>query len=307
MAKQQININKYISEIKRTLNIKATDEIIEKDLILTLLLAEFENHHLNDELIFKGGTLLARNYLNYHRFSEDLDFVHKDSNKLRLLNRSAREKRIKKFIDSFIKKLKEISDSLELDFNTDRSNTKYCRIMHARSVYTFKLYYSGSNYIKVEINFIEELINKPVETTIKTITDYFDSKELLFTLGLKVKNFTVLSYPLKEIISEKYRALITRKELKERDLFDLYLIKESLKPDIKQVVTKIINSSLITRGLKELIKRKLNELEKGTFFNSTEKIENLAITNYDKEEFNQFKQKIKNILIQICNETIKEL
>src|SRR3989338_6383543 len=96
---QEINLNKYIAEVKKNLNINATDEIIEKDLLLTLILAEFEKLELGKELILKGGTLLSRNYLKYHRFSEDLDFVHKASNKLRELKRSTREKRIKHFID----------------------------------------------------------------------------------------------------------------------------------------------------------------------------------------------------------------
>ena len=39
---KEINIRKYIGEIKKNLNISIADEIIEKDLLLTLILAEFE-------------------------------------------------------------------------------------------------------------------------------------------------------------------------------------------------------------------------------------------------------------------------
>ncbi|MBI2152057.1 nucleotidyl transferase AbiEii/AbiGii toxin family protein, partial [Candidatus Woesearchaeota archaeon] len=67
----KINLSKYIAEVKRNLNFVASDEIIKKDLFLTLILAEFEKEGLGKELIFKGGTLLSRNYLKYHRFSED--------------------------------------------------------------------------------------------------------------------------------------------------------------------------------------------------------------------------------------------
>ena len=42
MGWQQININKYVSEIKSSLGIHVSDEIIKKDLILTLVLAELE-------------------------------------------------------------------------------------------------------------------------------------------------------------------------------------------------------------------------------------------------------------------------
>jgi len=71
----KINIERYISEIKRRMSLNIDDDIIKKDLLLTLILAEFEKMDLGKELIFKGGTLLSRNYLNYHRFSEDLDFT----------------------------------------------------------------------------------------------------------------------------------------------------------------------------------------------------------------------------------------
>ena len=305
MAKQ-INLNKYIIEVKKNLNLIASDEIIEKDLLLTLILAEFEKIGLGKELIFKGGTLLSRNYLNYHRFSEDLDFVHKDSSQIRELNRNARERRIKQFIDYFVPELKRLADSLGLEFSINRRDIKFCTILHGRSVYIFRIYYSENRFIKVEINFVEKIINAPKEVSIKTITDFFDSKELMFILGLDITNFRVLSYPLEEIILEKYRAILTRNELKERDLFDLFLIKDSLKINTKQVIEKIKNSSLIKKELDKLITEKLSLLERDEFFKSNEKIEDLAITEYNPKEFKEFKQKIKPILIEICKKFLNK-
>ena len=84
----KINIEQYVGEIKRVMNLNVENDIIKKDLLLTLILAEFEKSDLGKELIFKGGTLLSRNYLNYHRFSEDLDFIFKDSNSIRELTRA---------------------------------------------------------------------------------------------------------------------------------------------------------------------------------------------------------------------------
>ena len=305
MAKQ-INLNKYIIEVKKNLNLIASDEIIEKDLLLTLILAEFEKIGLGKELIFKGGTLLSRNYLKYHRFSEDLDFVHKDSSQIRELNRNARERRIKQFIDYFVPELKRLADSLGLEFSINRRDIKFCTILHGRSVYIFRIYYSENRFIKVEINFVEKIINTPKEVSIKAITDFFDSKELMFILGLDITNFRVLSYPLEEIILEKYRAILTRNELKERDLFDLFLIKDSLKINTKQVIEKIKDSSIIKRELDKLITEKLSLLERDEFFKSNEKIEDLAITEYNPKEFKEFKQKIKPILIEICKKFLNK-
>ena len=303
---QQINIGKYTAEVKRNLGMAVSDEIIEKDLLLTLILAEFEKLGLGKELIFKGGTLLSRNYLKYHRFSEDLDFVHRDSGELRELSRNLREKRIKRFVDCFVPDLSKVAVSLGLKFSEDRSDTNFCSILHGRAVYTFRIYYSEKQYIKIEINFVEKMIHKPKEVSVKAITDFFDSKELMFTLGLKIENFKVLSYTLEEIILEKYRAVLTRNELKERDLFDLFLIKDSLEANVKQIVEKIRDSSLIKRDLRKMIADRLTLLKKNEFFKSDERIEDLAIVKYNAKEFEEFKEKIKPILTDVCEIFLKE-
>jgi predicted nucleotidyltransferase component of viral defense system len=305
MGWKEINFERYAAEIRMGMNTSVSDEIIKKDLLLTLILAEMEKRNLGRELIFKGGTLLSRNYLKYHRFSEDLDFVHKDSNSLRELARRTREGKIRKFIDSFVPKLKEVADALDLEFSLDRSNTKFCTILHGRTVYTFRLYYSGMQYIKVEINFVEKMINAPKEVSIKAITDFFDSKEIMFALNLSYENFNVQSYSLDEIILEKYRAILTRKSLQERDIFDLFLIKGSLKADPKDIIQKIKSSSLIKRELSSLVQEKLKLLQEGTFFKSEEKIEELAVFEYDKAKFEEFKKNIEPILISICGEFLK--
>jgi predicted nucleotidyltransferase component of viral defense system len=324
MGWQEINIQKYVSEVKRNMNLEISDEIISKDLLLTLILGEFQKEDIFRELVFKGGTLLSRNYLKYHRFSEDLDFVYKNSESLRKLSRNARERKIKEFIDLFVPKLKKVADILGLDFNENRSNTKYCSILHGRTVYIFRIYYETNRYIKIEINFIEKFINQPKETSIKAITDFFDSKELMFVLGLDIKNFNVLSYTINEIILEKYRALLTRDALKERDLFDLFLINNSLKVNImenashfrdakkessffsiKEVVEKIANSSLIKRELRRTIEQKLKLLNENKFFESDERISDLAIMKYDLNGFEKFKEKIKPILIEICKKFLQ--
>ena len=304
---KEINLEKYISEIKQNLNISIADEIIKKDLLLTLILAEFEKLGLGKEIIFKGGTLLSRNYLKYHRFSEDLDFVHKNSNSLRELTRGNRERKIKEFIDYFTPNLKKVADALNLEFSTDRRNTKFCTIIHGRAVYIFRVYYSQSQYIKIELNFVEKIIDTPQEVSIKAITDLFDSQKLMFALNLSYKNFKVSSYSLKEIVLEKYRAVLTRDVLKERDLFDLFLIKGSLKADLNEAVEKIKSSSLIKRDLNKIIKEKISLLEKGIFFKSDEKISELAILKYDDNKFKEFKENITPILINICKKFLEAL
>jgi len=305
MGWQEINKSKYIEQLKKGFGLENSEDLLEKDLLLTLILAEFEKRDMGKELIFKGGTLLSRNYLNYHRFSEDLDFVFKGSNSIRELPRHARERKVKTFLDTFVPKLKEVADILGLDFSTDRSNKKYCRMLSGRVVYTFKIYYSENKFIKVEINFIEKIHGAPERVSVKAITDFFDSKIMLYKLGLSYQNFNVLSYSLKEITLEKYRAVLTRKNLQTRDLFDLFLIKDSLHADVSEIVDKIKNSALIKKDLVSLISEKLALLQKDKFFESEETIEELAVAKYNPKEFGEFKKKIKPILIKICEEFLK--
>jgi predicted nucleotidyltransferase component of viral defense system len=300
MGWQEINKGEYIEQLKRSFNLEHSEDILEKDLLLTFILAEFEKMDLGKELIFKGGTLLSRNYLKYHRFSEDLDFVFKDSNSIRGLPRHARERKVKGFLDIFVPKLKEVTDALGLDFSTDRSNKKYCRMLSGRTVYTFKIYYAENKFIKIEINFIEKINSAPEKVSVRAITDFFDSRELLFLLGLDLKSFNVLSYTLKEITLEKYRAVLTRKNFQERDLFDLFLIKDSLGVNVNEVIEKIKSSSLIKKDLNNLIQEKLILLRTGNFFISDEKMADLAILKYNLEDFENFKDKIKPLLIEIC-------
>lgn len=102
-------------------------------------------------------------------------------------------------------------------------------------------------------------------------------------------------------------AVLTRKRLQNRDLFDLFLIKDSLKADIAEIVEKIKNSSLIKKDLVNLIDEKLALLQGNKFFESEEKLDEIAIKEYDKKEFEEFKHGIEPILIEICKSFLKKI
>lgn len=86
------DFRKYVAYVKEQRHSAIDDYYIEKDYFLSLFLSTWQKlkreekvPHL-DALIFKGGTLLVRNYLQYPRISEDLDFTHMDSNELRSID-----------------------------------------------------------------------------------------------------------------------------------------------------------------------------------------------------------------------------
>src|SRR6266545_7444269 len=68
--------------------------LIEKDYFCTVLLA-FLSETAGDELVFKGGTCLAKVHAALYRLSEDLDFTIPVSVNAKRKERSSRVERVK--------------------------------------------------------------------------------------------------------------------------------------------------------------------------------------------------------------------
>jgi len=81
--------------------------VIEKDFHLTRILNNV-NKYLSADIVFKGGTLLNKIYLDYHRLSEDLDFAYRSDDDL-----STRGKRFK-IITPIREKMPKFLDMLKL-------------------------------------------------------------------------------------------------------------------------------------------------------------------------------------------------
>ena len=95
-----------ISTIARKMRFRPV--IVEKDYYLTIILNNIEKL-LSDKIVFKGGTLLNKVHLNYHRLSEDLDFTYHGE----LSARSQRSKAItpiREKMPTFLKDLELESD-----------------------------------------------------------------------------------------------------------------------------------------------------------------------------------------------------
>lgn len=185
--------------------------IVEKDYYLTVILNNIEAL-LTDKIVFKGGTLLNKAHLNYHRLSEDLDFTYNAE----FTARSQRSKAItpvREKMPAFLKALQLASDRPEGEgFNNSTQ-------------YVFKVKYSSAlmakeDTIKIEISLRQPPIEKPVNTEIKHFYQDPFTGEDLFPLG------KVLSLSWKEAVAEKLKAAISRQEAVIRDYYDLWYISE---------------------------------------------------------------------------------
>ena len=228
-------------------------EFIEKDILLQNLLFELsKNKYFFDTYAFKGGTCLAKCYMGYYRFSEDLDFTI--INGKQFINKSANTAR--KMISQEIHKLlilfEEIAKKITLDFKAEKGNRQYLELGGGNKFTTFKLGYHSSilnarSFIKIQINFIEQLIYPVKELEAKSLISDSLYKEIKFVYpqySYLNEKIMIHSYSLEEILVEKVRAILTRRGIKGRDFLDVFLIanKHKIKPEDfkKQIIDKIV-------------------------------------------------------------------
>ncbi len=189
-------------------------EIIEKDYYLTLILNNIESH-LSNKIVFKGGTLLNKIHLNYHRLSEDIDFTYFSPEGI-----ETRSKRSRAIIP-IREKMSELLKLLDL-----KSKKPEGEGFNNSTQYVFNIYYpsfiSGKDEnVKLEISLRQTPIEKPVHNAITHFyKDPFTGKDLI------PKN-RILSLTLNEAVAEKLKAAITRKDVAIRDYYDLWFISET--------------------------------------------------------------------------------
>ncbi|MBN1954818.1 MAG: nucleotidyl transferase AbiEii/AbiGii toxin family protein [Anaerolineae bacterium] len=184
------------------------DRAIEKDYVLSWLLAAIAASDLRSALIFKGGTALKRCYYADYRFSEDLDFT--------LCGDLSHDDVARAFEALFpwLGRQANLTCALRsAEQNVFGSTTllvDYVGPLRARL---------GSRTLKVDVTRGELLLHPPVERPLAApYSDY-------------PANATLLAYSLEEILTEKLCALIGRTE--PRDLYDVYWLLErgDVKPE----------------------------------------------------------------------------
>jgi len=189
-------------------------EIIEKDYYLTLVLNNVGSQ-LSDKIIFKGGTLLNKIHLNYHRLSEDIDFTYFSFEGIE--TRSGRSRAITPIREKMPKLLKLLDLKSKKPEGEGFNNS---------TQYVFNIFYpsfiSGKHEnLKLEISLRQTPVEKPVYNT---ITHFYKDP---FTGENLIPENKILSLTLNEAVAEKLKAAITRKDAAIRDYYDLWFISEA--------------------------------------------------------------------------------
>ncbi|MEK6889382.1 MAG: nucleotidyl transferase AbiEii/AbiGii toxin family protein [Nanoarchaeota archaeon] len=297
-------LKNFLNSVKNKTNITA-QELIEKDFYLNILLSKINF----EEYVFKGGTCLAKVYLDYFRFSEDLDFTFANQK----LWEGKSTKSIKRVCKEKIDALGEQLEKVGFDFMFDKADRNFVEIGNNNKLVTFKVYYDSvltgkPSFIKIQINFLEKIIFAPqtkelnflIKPSQFTKEDQIYFKEFLdFYKIIKMK-----VYDLKEIVTEKFRSILTRKAIKSRDAIDLLFIyqKFKIKPQdfLKETKEKLgysINSYEKYKDNLILARDKLQTLE----FQYNE-VSALVIEPFNKEDFDTYVKELKPLLIKLASE-----
>ncbi len=185
--------------------------IIYKDYVITVILEQISKGPYLNDLIFKGGTCLKKIYFEETRFSVDIDFTCTRENVtdelLEDLKEKLEDRTIRRITFGDIKEDQGWGDSV-----------------------SFKLRYydlnDHPNSVKIDLSFREQPVLKP------------ELKEVLILDYGWIDNFELYVFPLKEILAEKARAIVTRKAA--RDVFDLwFLLKRGVELDLGLVEKKM--------------------------------------------------------------------
>lgn len=226
-------------------------DIIEKDYQLHRILHHIsQNDYLRDNLVFKGGTCLIKAYYGYYRFSEDIDFTWQNKDIWRGKSKSQTARKCSKEISKLIDFFRDISEDLGLFFRGEKSDKSEVHISSGGRMVLFFIGYNSEilniqSRIKIEINFIEDIIYPFKKKKLKSYVRNLDSDELKFLYDVPWMEYSapisLECYDPREIFLEKCRASMTRRNYKLRDVLDIYFLEKrnnlsipSLKRAIKE-------------------------------------------------------------------------
>lgn len=201
---------------------------LEKDFLLTLILIKFWEKY--PELIFKWWTCLNKMYFPYFRLSEDLDFVINTDD----LWQTSRKKFLKDYENKFVEDL----NILWITLTEERTKFDSYRVAMFNFEYKSVINNSIQN-IKLDISIKNNLYLKPIPKKIQSLFVDKVLEESIFWEHI------INCIDLKEAVSEKIRAWLTRSTPAIRDFFDIWYIKNNSNFNFQdEELLKLINIKL---------------------------------------------------------------
>lgn len=222
--------------------------LVEKDYLCTVLLEYLTA--VCPELVFKGGTCLAKVHANFYRMSEDLDFVIPMPVDTPRSQRSKRAAALKVAIADLPERLPifRIVEPLAGASNS----TQYNAVIGYTPLTSL-----DDDTIKIEVGLREPLILSVLDGPANTILLDPNSDRPL------VSPLTVRCIAKTEAFAEKFRAALSRRVVAARDFFDLdYAVRKmGLRTNDAELIS-LVRQKLSVRGNDpvDVSERRLTEL-----------------------------------------------
>ena len=207
--------------------------LIEKDYFCTALLDFLV---AGGELVFKGGTCLAKVHADFYRLSEDLDFVIPMPTDSPRVERSKRATGLKRAIITLPGRLPFFR--LVEPLTGANNSTQYTAVVGYTSLVS-----QAEETIKIECGLREPLLLPVVDGRARTILLNPDSIQPL------VEPLTVRCISRTEAFAEKFRAALSRREVAVRDFYDIeYAIRRlDLRPEDVELI-ELVRQKLAVPG-----------------------------------------------------------
>jgi predicted nucleotidyltransferase component of viral defense system len=210
------------------------ERLIEKDYLCSLMLESLSGAH--EDLVFKGGTCLAKVHADFYRLSEDLDFVIPMPTDAPRSARSRQAERLKNIIAALPHEFPYVHVIEPL--TGANNSTQYNAVIGYTSSIARR-----EETIKIEVGLREPLLLPPLNGEAKTILlDPVSGQRLIPTK--KVRCISQI-----EAFAEKFRAALSRREVAIRDFFDIdYAVRTlGLQPNDEGLV-KLVRAKLAVPG-----------------------------------------------------------
>lgn len=200
-------IRKEFEQIQKTTGFNL--ELLEKAYHLTRVLNEMQKQPiLRENLTLKGGTALNFIYLNIPRLSIDLDFDY--------TGKITKEEMVKQRLQ-IEKEIKEIFS--KLDYNIRDRGSSY---IISRQSLQYQTIRNTRDHIKIEVNYLDRMPLGKIE------------KKEFSSMFPDIPPFSVASYSIEELTSQKSTACLDRSEI--RDIYDLHMLSKQ-KMSIEKIQT----------------------------------------------------------------------
>lgn len=222
-------------------------EQAEKDYLQEILLREIYSRVSGERLIFRGGTALAKIY-GSGRFSEDLDFV---------INDPEYKEEISKKMELAIKSMNSMYETSIIKNSEQYKDMIDYKMIIEGPLYILSKHPSSRQGVSIDIDTYEKAVLPPVNM-IRT------------PIYLDIPPYSITTEQIEELFMNKIKAIIERRKLPVRDIYDIWIILRKKAPDLEK------------RKIKQILSEYLKHNEKFEYGYLVSKVESVG-KNWDKE------------------------